>query len=271
MGFPSLGSFDRGVVNVAADCGGHKAHGAADMACCARVRIAGIDLAWGERRPDGVCSLDVDRRGARVVDVGLVHGDDALLQWLDAHVGGGGALLMIDAPIVCPNPTGSRPVDRLTHVHFGRMKCGCYPANSTKCPRPIRLARRLRGQGYAVGWALDASAPRLLVEVYPHPAMVRLFGLRERVPYKKGPVQARRRQFRRLQRLIRACLERHFPRLRTGDAVGRLLAAPWKKDVEDQVDGFFCALIGYWHWLHRGARSQVLGDRKHGFILFPAP
>ena len=32
---------------------------------------------------------------------------------------------------------------------------------------------------------------------------------------------------------------------------------------------FFCALIGMWHWMHRGKRSEVIGDRKTGFILLP--
>jgi len=29
-------------------------------------------------------------------------------------------------------------------------------------------------------------------------------------------------------------------------------------------------LIGMWHWMHRGKRSEVIGDRKTGFILLPA-
>ena len=50
-----------------------------------------------------------------------------------------------------------------------------------------------------------------------------------------------------------------------------LLDLPWTKDVEDQTDAFFCALIGYWHWLHRGEKSEVLGDLSTGFMLIPRP
>ena len=28
-------------------------------------------------------------------------------------------------------------------------------------------------------------------------------------------------------------------------------------------------LIGIWYWMHRGKRSEVIGDRKTGFILLP--
>lgn len=237
------------------------------------MRILGVDLAWGERKPDGVCALEVTARGAQVLASGLTRGDEELLAWVTAQAGVGPALLAVDAPLVCPNPTGTRPVDRLTHVHFGRFHAGCHPANRTKCPRPPRVAGRLETRGFRLGWELPGadSRLRLVLEVYPHPAMVRLFGLRERVPYKRGTVRQRRRAFRRLQRLCRACLARHFSRLRLDDGTDALLRARWCKTVEDQTDAFFCALIGYWHWLHRGARSEVLGDLATGFIVIPRP
>ena len=104
------------------------------------IRIAGVDLAWGERRPDGVCVLEANRQRARVLALGLPHGDDELLALLDEQLEGASAFIAMDAPIVCPNPTGARPVDRLTHVHFGRFKSGAHPANLTHCRRPPRVA-----------------------------------------------------------------------------------------------------------------------------------
>ncbi|MFM1768979.1 MAG: hypothetical protein RJA22_1508 [Verrucomicrobiota bacterium] len=238
-------------------------------AAATSLRIAGIDLAWGERNPDGVCVLEVNRRRARVVTTALTRGDADLLGFLAAQVGDGPAFLAMDAPVVCPNRTGARPVDRLCHVHFGKFKAGAYPANLGVCARPPRIARHLMERNFTLGW--DWRSPRTLAEVYPHPAMVRLFGLEERIPYKRGPVPARRAAFRRLQRELRRCLARDFPRLELDAGTDALLGRPWTKDVEDQTDGLFCALIGYWHWLHRGRRTQVLGDRETGFILVPEP
>jgi predicted RNase H-like nuclease len=235
----------------------------------ASIRLAGIDLAWGERKPDGVCLIEANRRGARALTIGLTRGDAELHAWIDRHVGDGPALLAIDGPLVCPNQSGARPVDRLTHVHFGRYKCGCHPANARKNPRPPRVAAALATRGYAIDWRLECA--RVATEVYPHPAMVRLFDLPERVRYKKGPVADRRREFRRLQGLIRRCLARHFPALELAPAIVSLLRQPWTKDVEDQTDGFFCALIALWHWRHGGRRSEVLGDRETGFVLVPRP
>ncbi len=231
------------------------------------MRIAGVDLAWGDHRPDGVCVLEVNRQRARVLALGLPQGDGELLAFLDQHLDGGRAFIAMDAPVVCRNLTGARPVDRLTHVHFGRFKAGAHPCNLTRCRRPPRVADRLVERGFTIG----TSGGRVVAEVYPHPAMVRLFGLSERIPYKRGRVDARRREFRRLQAELRTCLTAHFPALEMSAELARLLGLPWTKNIEDQTDALFCALIGYWHWLHHGTKTEVLGDLATGFILFPRP
>jgi predicted RNase H-like nuclease len=236
-------------------------------------RILGIDLAWGERKPDGVCALEVSALQARVLDLGLTQGDEALLEWVAHQMGEGASLLAVDAPLVCPNAQGSRPVDRLTHVHFGRFYAGCHPANLSKCPRPVRVTEQLVQKGYRLGWNLemDIRQEKLLAEVYPHPAMIRLFHLDQRIPYKRGRVIEKRQAFRRLQKLIQSCLATYFPQFQLDPRTLALLRSEWTKNIEDQTDAFFCALIGYWHWLHRGQKTQVLGDLATGFILIPQP
>ncbi len=61
------------------------------------MRIAGVDLAWGDRRPDGVCVLEVSRQRARVLALGLPQGDDELLAFLAQHLGGARAFIAMDA------------------------------------------------------------------------------------------------------------------------------------------------------------------------------
>lgn len=232
--------------------------------------LIGIDLAWGDRKPDGVCVISASGRTARVEHLFYPQGDDQLLTTIRSVLGdSGNALLTIDAPIVCPNRTGTRPVDRLTHRMFHREHAACHPANSTKCPRPPRVLRKLRRLGATAGWD---PAPKGIVaaEVYPHPAMVRLFRIGRIVKYKKGTVAERKKEFRRLQRLLGESLERDFPYLERDPATRALLRRPWSKQIEDLTDALFCALIGLWHWKHRGRRSEVIGDVRTGFILLPA-
>ena len=234
--------------------------------------MVGLDVAWGERNGDGVCLLAATDRGARVLETAHIFGDAALLAWLAARLppAPAPAMLLFDAPLLCPNATGSRPVDRLTHTLFGRFHAGAHPANAARCPRPLRLAALVGSElGFTVGWQHPRTA-RLAVETFPHPAMVRWLALSRIVKYKRGPVAARRGEFARLQSLLRACLRTRFPELAETPALRETLAATWTKPAEDRLDALVCALIGYHHWRHDGAQTEVIGDDQTGFILLPA-
>ncbi len=236
------------------------------------MRLVGIDLAWGERNGDGLCLLEAADGSARVVETAHVFGDGALLAWLEARLPPAPvpAALLFDAPLVCPNATGSRPADRQTHTHFGRFHAGAHPANRALCPRPLRLAEAVVARlGFEIGWARP-RASRLAVEVFPHPAAVRWLGLERIVKYKRPPVASRRAEFARMQGLLGAGVRQRFPALEQNEALGEVLAAPWTKPAEDRLDALVCALVGYHHWKHDGARSQVLGDLETGFIVVPA-
>ena len=237
-----------------------------------------MDLAWGERNGDGLCLVHASRPSAdtwcaETVESAHVFGDAGFFDWIETRLppAAGPAALLFDAPVVCPNETGSRPVDRLTTARFGRFHAGPHPANAARCVRPLRLARELAARGATVGWQLPSTG-RLLVEVFPHPATIRLFGLERIVKYKRGPVAARRGEFARLQDLLREHLRTRFA---PGEwvetpALAAVLSAPWTKPAEDRLDALLCALVGYHHWRHEGRRSEVLGDLETGFILVPA-
>ena len=103
--------------------------------------------------------------------------------------------------------------------------------------------------------------------------MIRLFGLEQIVKYKKKkrrPVALQRMEFVRLQQLILKCQTKHFPQLAFSVDSVALLQSKLTKQNEDRTDALFCALIGYHHWLHRGKKSEVIGDLETGFILLPA-
>ncbi len=232
------------------------------------MRIVGVDLAWGERRGDGLCLLEAGPRQARVMALDYTRGDDALFARLEQWLGNAPALVMVDAPLVCPNLTGRRPVDGEVSRRFARFHGGGHPANARICPRPVRIGARLAAAGFFLDWDL-AAGPRLACEVYPHPALIRWLRLTRIFKYKRGPAARRRGEFARLQRGLGACLPQRFPALRLEAGVAAILRAPWSKPVEDQLDALICALVGYQHWRWRGRRSEVLGDRSTGFILLP--
>jgi len=234
-----------------------------------RWAVAGIDLAWGERRPDGICLLHGEAKRVVGLSHALTHGDDALLDHLHAHLAPGvRTLLCLDAPVVCPNLRGARPVDRLTHRIFHQVQAAAHPANRVLAARPLRVVRRLQRAGYDISTDWPAT-PRALVEVYPHPATVRWFGLDRTIKYKRGPVAARRRAFARLRNLLRRWLENCAPEIAQHHPTAALLRSRWTKDREDMTDALLCAMIG-WQWAVQGRRSlEILGDRRSGFIVVP--
>jgi predicted RNase H-like nuclease len=231
--------------------------------------LVGLDLAWGERNPDGVASFEARDGVFHLATSTRTQGDAELIHWVrELRDRVGKLLVCIDAPVVCPNAAGARPVDRETHREFGRFYAGAHPANRARCARPLRVVAALEALGLEIGWDL-ASGGHQMVEVYPHPAQVRLFGLDRILKYKRPPVLMRRLEFARYQSLLQAALARDFPEVGINDRFRELLEAPWSKSVEDRLDACFCALIGAWHWRHQGRRSQILGDRQTGFILVP--
>ena len=243
--------------------------------------IAGIDLAWGEKNGDGLCLVDYQPAAgrrmahARVLAHAHMFGDDALLNMLLGAACAGPAFLAFDAPVVCVNDTGRRPVDAAVSDAFRAQHAGCYPVNTRLAPRPLRLAARLRD---AHGFCLEPAAAgaisaRRAVEVFPHPAIVRFFGLAKILEYKRKSGRPRAHsdaEFARLQRGVGELLTTHFPWLAPAPGTSALLSAPWTKPVEDQLDAVVCALIALWHIHHEGRRSEVFGDIATGFVLVPA-
>ena len=242
-----------------------------------RVRFVGIDLAWGERNPSGVAVLDAD---GRLIRSGTLGDDVAILDFIaDVEPG---LVVAMDAPLIVPNLTGSRPCEREVGQLFGRYGASCHPSNRSRAefavqPRAARLAA-------AAGWVMDPAvrpAPNhsVCLEVYPHPAMVVLFGLTRIIPYKNKPgrdLEALRASHLRLLNLMQAQFDE--PLRLTESARWQFLqagvAAATRKSqlkvIEDEVDGIFCAYLAYL-WSEHPETMAVLGNNETGYIVTPRP
>lgn len=238
-----------------------------------RTVIFGIDLAWGERNPDGVTRIEFDTALTETparLETRLVRGDEALLSWLSSADGAERVLVAVDAPVICPNESGARPVDRECTSRFGKNDAGCHPANRKLCPRPLRIASSLHERGFSLTTDLERSS-RIVCEVYPHPATILLFDIPKTIKYKKGRVAEKRVRFAEYQMHLRECLARELPPIPDSCGLQTLLASPWTKGIEDQTDSVLCALVGYLHLRYQGRRTEVIGDDETGHILLPVP
>ena len=244
--------------------------------------VVGVDLAWGRRAPSGLCAVAPD--GVVAASATLVT-DDEIVAWIGEH-GAGAAVVGFDAPLAVVNPSGRRRCEELVSRAFRAQGAGAYPSNRSMPAfadggRAAALARRL-------GLALDPDAAEpggrgLAVEVYPHSALVALFGLPTRLTYKAGRgrgVALRRTEMARLVALLEALAGRdpgldaaagpRWDLLRSG--VSGATRHVDLERVEDELDAHVCAYVARCLAADRsdGARRvRVLGDWTTGAIVTP--
>ena len=122
--------------------------------------------------------------------------DDAILSWIarwDAEAGADGLLIGVDAPLLVPNETGKRPCEAEIGRRFARFQAGAHPANRHifgDDVRGERLVARLAGRGIVHDPYLiqpGKAGVRQVMEVFPHPAHIVLFGLARTLKYKAKP------------------------------------------------------------------------------------
>jgi predicted RNase H-like nuclease len=242
------------------------------------VRFIGIDLAWSERNPTAALALDGTGTGGKVLGWDDALGDD---EWIEAFVthwsGGGPALVAVDAPLAVPNETGARPVDLAISRTFRRFQAGAYPVNRRRPGGGLRgegLAKLLGKRGFRLDPRVSTRGEgRRSMEVYPHPAMVSLFGLDRTLKYKARSGRSYRERwgsFVRYQAGLRALQEPRVdwpPELVGRDVVGMRGRA--LKAFEDLLDAAMCAYIAYYCWYWGPTGYRIFGDPGGAHVVVP--
>lgn len=240
----------------------------------------GIDLAWSEANPSAGAALKWDGRCAQVFLWADSLGQNGeIVDFVERASGSGPALVAIDAPLIVPNETGTRPCDRELSRVYRRAHAQAYPANRRRLGPVVRgeaLVSELALRGFVHSPKVEEKKPvRQVVEVFPHPAMVELFGLPHILQYKARPGRSlpfRWEELRRYQELLDSLKNREpamdaSPILSQVDPWGK--AGKALKALEDLLDAVFCAYIGLhlWYWGEKGYRC--FGDAQNGYILVP--
>jgi predicted RNase H-like nuclease len=211
--------------------------------------------------------------------------DDEIVAWIGRY-GAGADVVGFDAPLVVTNPAGRRLCEALVSRAFRAQGVGAYPSNRSMPAfadggRAAALARRMD-----LAFDPDEAERRgrgLAVEVYPHSALVALFGLPTRLVYKAGRgrgVGLRRAEMGRLVELIEA-LGGRDPGLNAGagprwdllrSAVTGAARQVDLERVEDELDAHVCAYVARCLAADRrdgGRRVRVLGDWASGAVVTP--
>ncbi|MEO1298285.1 MAG: DUF429 domain-containing protein [Cyanobacteria bacterium J06636_16] len=240
------------------------------------MRFLGVDLGW-QSGGSGLCYLEVVADGLRLITFDYCDSREAVLAWIDAHIAADKpALIAVDAPTLIPNETGMRLCDRLAHRYFGKYDAGCYPANQGRpfAEALIQFGLALEARGFKHAAAIAPQKPgRYQIELFPHPATVHFFKLDRILKYKKGRLADRQRELEKLRQYQLATFPNLIPKLPLKDEDLPVIPTTGKamKAAEDQLDSLTCAYAGAHWWWWGLARNWVLGDKKTGYIVVPAP
>jgi predicted RNase H-like nuclease len=239
----------------------------------------GLDLAWGESAWTGVAVVD---EGGRLLEMDRVRTDAEVEQRLRPYLDGP-VVLGIDAPLIVRNSQGRRPCESQVSRVFGRFHAGAHSSNLSL--PSFRAGPRGGAVAALLGLGVDPefeprSDVRRAIEVYPHPAMVTLFGLDRILPYKakqgRSPA-ARREAFLDLMDRT-AGLRGSDPPLtvegceaweRARSAVDAAATHRELNELEDALDAVMCAYVALHRWEHGDAESAVFGDVETGYIVVP--
>ena len=244
-------------------------------------RFVGVDLAWAiDRRHTGVAVMEGSAPGVTLTDLSSeLHSLEAVIQFIRKRICKN-MVAAVDASLIVNNDVGQRPCEREIGRTFGQFYASCHSTNRTQryFDSGERLVRSLAEHGFDHGLPLKTAKfrpGRWLIEVYPHPAMVRLFDLDRIIRYKKGTLDERRNGLRLLQSHIRRlgtsdcnlqpseCLDR-VSRVDPADLKGQTL-----KQHEDLLDAVFCAYLAWHFWRWGEERNEVFGELGTGYIVVP--
>jgi predicted RNase H-like nuclease len=239
------------------------------------MNFIGVDLAWGPKNRTGLAALDSN---GRLVESLSLLTEAEILSFLDRNLPDDG-VVAVDAPLVVPNETGQRVAEKLIGRAFGAYGASAHTANRSNpyfCPpRGAVLAERADLDIDPVH--RPGPARRTCIEVYPHPAMIAVFGLSYVIPYKQKPGRDLEQLKAAFQRLLEL-MERHCgPVLRLDDSprwaeIARVVTGAATKStlgsVEDEIDAIFCAFLA-WMWGTENDRMEVHGDVTTGYMVTP--
>jgi len=232
----------------------------------------GIDWAWSPYKPSGVCVAHITPElKIQVLKLQCVVGLEPVLDLVDfalAQVPEGSRIAVaVDAPLIAKGKKGdSRRADNELSAHFHRAQAGAYAANRHTLDFGTSIFSNIGGYNVTeqlynalrmrkfVDFPADPQSPKLMAEVYPHPAMVNLFDLANTLKYKKHRGKEKLDSLLELQQMIYGLtayglkmdhghpLPLDLTPIVASGAASRV-SNHGLKHIEDKLDALFCAFI----------------------------
>ncbi len=237
----------------------------------------GIDLAWiSTKNPSGFAVLTGNDSMAELTACETVSTQGSVADLVLAHAAST-SIVAIDAPLIINNQTGQRLCENQVGRRYGSREASCHTTNMGRYPNStsVALTSELISHGYTHCDLVNHDCSKIILEVYPHAAMVALWDLPKTIKYKKGDSAAKRAGLEILKTYLWKLTEAE-PRLAPTQTLGELLnqdLSMWSgqrlKDYEDKLDAVFCAYLAMYFWRWRSERNEMFGDLVGGYIINP--
>lgn len=234
------------------------------------MRIAGFDMAWRPENNNSALAIG-ELVGTELNVLFCRVATQSVEAWVADIVSSSIEGIAIDAPLIINNQEGQRGCEAQLNQVFRGAKAGCHPSNLTLYPNAasVRAAEMLRLHGFE-----HLGTKHFMLECYPHPSMVELFGWRERLLYKRGSVAERKQGQIQLAQAILSLqtadvslvIEDPILKSLQADYIGDLRGAAVKAN-EDRLDALVCLYIAALYQTDQAA--YVFGDVESGYVWVP--
>ena len=234
--------------------------------------LAGVDLAWqSENNPSAIACGKLNSKILTVNEIEpAIYGVESVLAFLYGVEELSG--IAVDAPLIINNQTGQRDCENQIGRVYGARHASCHTSNTTLYPeaRSVQLSEALVKNGFD-----HLGNNKWLIECYPHPAIIEIFGLPERLKYKKGSVAERKSGQQTLAELILDLRKSTILKLVVDECVSQVLNYNYinalrgqkLKSNEDALDAIVCLYIaGLYAIKHDG---RTCGDVGAGYVWIP--
>lgn len=219
----------------------------------------GIDLAWGEKNPSGFSVSLLVANKLKIIEIKLLYTIDEIVEEIQKYKAKK-VLIGIDAPLLVPNESGNREIEKKFNSDFSKYKISMLPVNQkilTKNSQNIRSVQLFKNLS-ELGFQRNFKEKKVIFEVYPHSTIATLFNNNKILPYKrkKGRDTAFiKEQLKYYQNYLKKEFSSH--KILKNDITP--LRGKSLKEYEDLLDALTCSVSIYYAYTF-GAKIYKLND-----------
>lgn len=239
------------------------------------MKLAGIDLAWNIDKNNSAMAIgELSEKELSISALfSNLKGTNQIISKFDDDIRG----VAIDAPLIIKNKSGQRQCERELSRAYGCKGAGCHSTNLGRFPGSMTVKFSSQLQGFKHRG--NPYEDKFQIEVYPHPAIIEMFGLNKRLLYKKGGVAVRREGQIALSNHIKSLKNSKFLKLNIEDSIQRQLKANYilslngqsLKNNEDALDSIICLYICALYIKDDSRHDHTFGIESvdNGYIYVP--